>query len=102
MRAPAKLSTVVSTKGQVILPKAIRQGRNWPPGTKLTVEETPDGVLLRKEPPIKPTTVDEVFGMLKYDGPPVSIEEMNARMMQSVAEDDARIMRDYRADLDRD
>ena len=102
MRAPAKLSTVVSTKGQDVLPRAIRQGRNWPPGTKLVVEETSEGVLLRQEPVIKPTTVDEVFGMLKYDGPPVSIEEMNARMMQSVAEDDARIMRDYRADLDRD
>ena len=102
MRAPAKLSTVVSTKGQVILPKAIRLGRNWPPGTKLVVEETPDGVLLRQEPQIKPTTVDQVFGMLKYDGPPVSIEEMNTGLLRAVAEDDARIMRDYRADRDRD
>ena len=102
MRAPAKLTTVMSTKGQVILPKAIRQGRNWPPGTKLTVEETPDGVLLRQEPLIKPTTVDQVFGMLKYDGPPVSIEEMNRRMMMAIAEDDARIMRDDRENRDRD
>ena len=102
MRAPVKLSTVVSTKGQVILPKAIRQGRNWPPGTKLTVEETPDGVLLRQEPLIKPTTVDQVFGMLKYDGPPVTTEEMNRRMMMAIAEDDARIMRDDRENRDRD
>ena len=102
MRAPAKLTTVVSTKGQVILPKAIREGRNWPPGTKLVVEETAHGVLLRPESHLKPTTVDEVFGMLKYDGPPISIEEMNARLMQAVADDDARIMRDYRADHDSD
>ena len=102
MRAPAKLTTVMSTKGQVILPKAIRQGRNWPPGTKLVVEETPDGVLLRQEPLIKPTTVDQVFGMLKYEGPPVSIEERNRRMMMAIAEDDARIMRDDRENRDRD
>ena len=82
MRAPAKLSTVVSTKGQVILPKAVREGRNWPPGTKLVVEETPDGVLLRQEPLIKPSAMDEVFGMLKYDGPPVSIEEMQVSMTE--------------------
>ena len=37
--APAKLATtVVSTKGQVILPKAIRNEKNWAPGTKLVAE----------------------------------------------------------------
>ena len=82
MRAPAKLTTVMSTKGQVILPKAIRHARNWPPGTKLVVEETPDGVLLRQEPRIKPTTVDQVFGMLKYNGPPVSIEDVKVTMTE--------------------
>jgi AbrB family looped-hinge helix DNA binding protein len=32
----------VSTKGQVILPKAIRNQRQWGAGTKLIVEETAD------------------------------------------------------------
>ena len=39
-----KLTTTVSIKGQIILPKAIRQRRNWAPGTRLVVEETPNGV----------------------------------------------------------
>jgi AbrB family looped-hinge helix DNA binding protein len=39
-----KLTTTVSSKGQIILPKTIRQHRNWAPGTRLVVEETPDGV----------------------------------------------------------
>ena len=30
-----KLTTTVSTKGQVILPKAIRDQRRWPAGTEL-------------------------------------------------------------------
>lgn len=72
------LTTTLSTKGQVILPTAIRRRRRWEAGTKLIVEETADGVLLRAAPLFPPTTVDEVFGMLKYDGPPVSIEDMNA------------------------
>jgi AbrB family looped-hinge helix DNA binding protein len=38
-----KLTTTVSSKGQIILPKAIGQRRNWAPGTRLEVEETPDG-----------------------------------------------------------
>ena len=73
-----KIGTVVSSKGQVILPKAIRDKRRWAPGTRLTVEDTPDGVLLRASPPFPPTTIDEVCGMLKYDGPALTIEEMDA------------------------
>ena len=42
--------TVVSTKGQVILPKSIRQHRHWAAGTRLVVEETPEGVLLKAAP----------------------------------------------------
>lgn len=79
--AREKLTTIVSTKGQVILPKAIRDHRHWPAGTKLTVEETPDGVLLRSAPLFPPTTVDKVFGSLDYKGPTLSIEEMDAAVL---------------------
>jgi len=41
--ARAPLTTIVSTKGQVILPKAIRERRRWPAGTRLTVEDTDAG-----------------------------------------------------------
>jgi len=42
-----RVTTIVSTKGQVILPKAIRDQRHWGAGTRLIVEETADGVLLK-------------------------------------------------------
>ena len=43
------VTTTVSTKGQVILPKSIRDGRRWLPGTRLVIEETADGFeFLRK------------------------------------------------------
>jgi AbrB family looped-hinge helix DNA binding protein len=77
-----KIGTVVSTKGQVILPKAIRERRGWSTGTRLTVEETPNGVLLKTSPLFPPTTVDEVFGSLKYDGPPISLEDMDAAIVR--------------------
>lgn len=79
-----KITTTVSTKGQVILPKAIRSKRHWNAGTRLTVEETPEGVLLKSEPLFKPTRPEDVFGMLKYDGPPKSIEEMDASIVAEV------------------
>jgi AbrB family looped-hinge helix DNA binding protein len=73
-----KLTTVVSTKGQVILPKTIRDRLRWRAGTKLMVEDTPDGVVLTVAPIFPPTTMEEVFGSLRHDGPPKSIEEMDA------------------------
>ena len=78
MRAPDRLTTTVSTKGQVILPKAIRDARHWPPGTRLTVEETADGVLLRPTPAFHPTRVADIFGSMRHHGPALSVEEMDA------------------------
>ncbi len=80
-----KITTTVSTKGQVILPKAIRDSRRWPAGTRLIVEETPVGVLLKAEPKLPPTRFEDVRGSLKYDGPPVSIEEMNEAVLAEAA-----------------
>lgn len=39
MSAKERLTAVVSTMGEVILPKVVRQRRDWPAGTRLMVEE---------------------------------------------------------------
>ncbi len=75
---PQHLTTRLSSKGQVILPKPIRDRRNWGPGARLIVEETEAGVLLRAAPLFPPTTIDQVFGMLKRPGQrALTIEEMD-------------------------
>ncbi len=76
-----KLATKLSSKGQVILPKPIRDRQNWGPGTPLVVEETQHGVLLRRAPLLEPTTMDQVFGALHRPGPAKTIEEMDAGVM---------------------
>lgn len=73
-----RITTVISTKGQVILPKAIRDQRHWTPGTRLSVEDTPDGVLLKATPAFPETEIDAVFGSLRCKGPALSVEEMDA------------------------
>jgi AbrB family looped-hinge helix DNA binding protein len=72
-------TTTMSTKGQVILPKAVRESRKWAPGTKLVVEERSDGVFLRpvRENPFPPTTIEEVLAMVNYKGPPITIADMD-------------------------
>ncbi len=85
-----RLATTVSTKGQVILPKAIRQRRKWEAGTRLVVEDTPDGVLLRAAPVFAPTRPEDVAGMLAYRGAPKTIEEMDAAITAEVKRRHAR------------
>jgi len=77
-------TTTLSTKGQVILPKSIRERRRWGPGTRLVVEDTPEGVLLKPAPLFPPTRPEDVYGMLKYSGPPKTIEEMDAAITAEV------------------
>ncbi|HEY1755000.1 MAG TPA: AbrB/MazE/SpoVT family DNA-binding domain-containing protein [Bryobacteraceae bacterium] len=70
-------TTRLSTKGQVILPKAVRDARAWLPGTMFAVEETPEGVLLRPLRRFRETRLEEVVGCLKYVGTPATVEEMD-------------------------
>ncbi len=81
MAAAPKLTTTVSTKGQVILPKAVRDSHRWSAGTRLIVEETAEGVLLRAVPIFPPTTIEQVSGMFKWSGPAKTLEEMDQGVM---------------------
>jgi AbrB family looped-hinge helix DNA binding protein len=80
-----RVTTVLSTKGQVILPKVIRDQRHWGAGTRLTVEDTPDGVLLTATPLFAKTAVDSVYGSLKQNGPALSLEDMDKAVAQEAA-----------------
>ncbi len=77
--AATSLVTTVSTKGQVILPKAIRDQLHWDAGTRLVAEHTAEGVLLRLlTTAFVPTRPEDVFGCLPYKGKPKSVEQMDA------------------------
>lgn len=83
-------TTTVSSKGQVILPAAIRRRRHWPAGTRLVVEETSEGVLLRPERVFPETRSEEVFGILSRPGPVRTVEEMDAAIEEEVRRRHAR------------
>ena len=78
-------TATVSTKGQVILPKAIRERRGWKAGTRLVVEETPEGVLLKEKPLLAPTRPEDVYGMLHRLGiRAVTVDEMDEAIPEEV------------------
>lgn len=78
----------LSTKGQIVIPKAVRALHGWEEGQELEVVDTPAGVLLRAPSPFPATTLDDVAGCLKalYQGPPVSVDDMNAAVGTAMKE----------------
>ena len=58
-------TTRLSTKGQIILPKGIRDSRAWGPGTEFSVEETEEGILLRPAAHFPEANLEEVAGCLR-------------------------------------
>lgn len=82
-------TTTLSTKGQVILPKPIRQALGWNAGDRLIVERTPDGVRLKPVPLFPRTRVEDVSGCLAFEGAPKSLAEMEAGVLAEARRRDA-------------
>jgi AbrB family looped-hinge helix DNA binding protein len=82
-------TTILSSKGQVIIPKTLREARRWGPGTQLEVHDTPEGVLLR--PAVPKSKVSLAGGLaairsrIGYSGPVVSLAEMDAAVLREAA-----------------
>ena len=69
-------TTKLSSKGQIIIPKALRMRYKWDSGQELTVIDTGDGVLLKASYPFETTEFKKVEACLKYSGKKVSLEDM--------------------------
>lgn len=79
-------TTRLSSKGQLVIPKAVRDAHGWKEGTEFTVEATRDAIVLRPKRLFPRTTVDQVFGSAGYKGPPKTIEDMNAGIDEALKE----------------
>jgi len=66
----------LSSKGQVVIPKEIRDELHWEAGRELIIETTESGVLLKSRPKKKKLRLEDLRGFMKYSGPPIPIEEL--------------------------
>jgi AbrB family looped-hinge helix DNA binding protein len=85
LEADAMQTTSVSSKGQIIIPKALREAHRWHAGTRLEIQHTAEGLLLR--PVVETTRVPLAAGLeairarIAYKGPSVSIEDMHSAVV---------------------
>jgi bifunctional DNA-binding transcriptional regulator/antitoxin component of YhaV-PrlF toxin-antitoxin module len=83
-------TTRLSSKGQLILPKALREQYHRPAGTELEIEERPDSKVLRPKKPVPTTLLTDVVGCAGYRGPAKSLDDMEEAIARGVTERHAR------------
>ena len=66
----------LSSKGQVVIPKEIRDELHWTEGTQLTLIATSSGVTIKATPQKASRRLEDLIGMLKHDGPPLSTADL--------------------------
>lgn len=82
-------SISVSSKGQVVIPKQVRQRLGIQAGSRLELTEAGGELRLRlAKRPGKTATVEEGVGLARYKGPRVSIAEMNRAVRKRAARED--------------
>ena len=65
------IESAITSKGQTTLPKAVRDALGVGPGDRVRYVILDDEVRITPERPLA-----RLFGMLKHDGPPVTLEDM--------------------------
>jgi AbrB family looped-hinge helix DNA binding protein len=78
-------TTRLSTKGQIILPKSIRDSRDWRAGTAFIVEEMADGVFLRPKTSFPATKLEDVAGCLRSKRKPPTAKQIRAAVAREVS-----------------
>jgi antitoxin PrlF len=75
----------VTSKGQVTIPKEVRDDLGIETGTKLYFVRTAQGYVIKSAS----NSVLRLAGTMKYDGPPVSVEEMDDAVKDEAAARDS-------------
>jgi AbrB family looped-hinge helix DNA binding protein len=80
--------TKLSSKGQIVLPKDVRDALGWPEGQKLSVRMSGGRAILEPTDPLKERISWEEFRrrVPKHDGPALSLEEIDAAIERRFAE----------------
>ena len=79
-------TTILSSKGQVIIPKPLRDALHRQSGQRLEVIDVDGGLLLKPAQPFSLTTLDQVAACLPFQGPAKTVDDMQAAIEQGVKE----------------
>lgn len=72
-------TTRLSSRGQIVLPKEIRDEHHWSPGQEFEIVEASEGILLRPRSPFPETTFEDVRGATQYEGARIPNEQLTGK-----------------------
>jgi AbrB family looped-hinge helix DNA binding protein len=83
--------TKLSAKGQVVIPKDVRDRLNWAEGTRLDVVESVGSVtLIPLKSRLRPrmlfpkSTIEDIMAGPKWEGPPKTVEDISGLTVQDL------------------
>lgn len=72
-----KAATIkISSKGQIVIPKEVRDDLHWDSGVELILLMTEQGVMLRTKAQVEKYPAKSLRGFLQYKGEKVSTEQL--------------------------
>ena len=79
-------TTTMSSKGQLVIPKSVRSDYEWDAGMEFQIERIDGAIVIRPKNPFPKTTLEEVAGCLNYDGPVITLEDMEEALKRGILE----------------
>ncbi len=69
-------AVLISTKGQIVLPAAVRKALGLMPGMRVNVRVEGKGARITPAPAMNTAKLSEIQAILKYSGPRVPVKDM--------------------------
>lgn len=74
------IESVITSKGQTTLPKAVREALSVVPGDRVRYVIAGDEVRI-----LAARSIKRLYGALEYDGPPITLEDMERAIAEGAA-----------------
>jgi antitoxin PrlF len=85
-------TATLTSKGQITIPIEVREELGLKTGDRIEFVKSEEGKFFIQP---KKGSIMNLRGMFKWNGKPVPVEEMNDAIASHLAEDDARIVKEY-------
>ena len=85
-------TAALTSKGQITIPIQVREDLGLKTGDRVSFIKGQNGEYILKA---KTRSIMDLEGIFKWNGPPITIKEMDEAVGQYLAEDDARIKAEY-------
>ena len=76
------METTLSSKGQIVIPRLIRENHGWKPGVRFSISEEGDEIILKPAGSRKVTQLEDVIGCAGYVGPKKSLTDMDNGVLE--------------------